>query len=153
MDTIDYIDEIQSHVLGIIVGLMNSYHITPKHVAGRFEYIQTLNSEQISSYYDNELPAHPEPEVAQSVEVEEEPTYVSTRRQFCSAMQKGLRICPRYANCEDVKCKNFHVLAEYICPHVTKGSYCDQEGCELIVIRACRKGKNCNDPECSFRHL
>lgn len=83
---------------------------------------------------------------------DEGPLYVSTRRDFCCALQNGIRICPRYSNCLNSDCKNFHIKEQFICPHVTKGSYCDVEGCNLIVIRACRKGKKCNDKNCSFRH-
>ena len=78
--------------------------------------------------------------------------YVTTRREFCGMMQKGIKICPRYSTCDNEQCKNFHIQPEYICSHVNKGSYCDAEGCDLIVIRPCRKGKKCNDPDCSFRH-
>ena len=80
------------------------------------------------------------------------PLYVTTRRDFCGMMQKGIKICPRYSTCANEQCKNFHIQPEYICSHVNKGSYCDAEGCDLIVIRPCRKGKKCNDPDCSFRH-
>jgi hypothetical protein len=78
--------------------------------------------------------------------------YVTTRRDFCSTMARGVKICPRYSTCGDDGCANFHIKPEYICGHVTKGSYCDTEGCDRIVIRACRRGKKCNDSECSFRH-
>ena len=78
--------------------------------------------------------------------------YVTTRREFCSMMQKGIKICPRYSTCDNEQCSNFHIQAEHICSHANRGSYCDAEGCDLIVIRPCRKGKKCNDPDCSFRH-
>jgi hypothetical protein len=78
--------------------------------------------------------------------------YVTTRRDFCSTMAKGVKICPRYSTCNDIDCFNFHIRPEYVCNHVTKGAYCDTEGCDKIVIRACRRGKKCNDSECSFRH-
>jgi hypothetical protein len=80
------------------------------------------------------------------------PVYVSTRGQFCTAMQNRIRICPRYSTCTNNQCENFHIKPEHICPHVVRGSYCDNKECELIVIRACRKGNKCKSSECSFRH-
>lgn len=83
---------------------------------------------------------------------EDESLWISTRREFTDCMRKGILICPRYSNCTSPLCKNFHMKAEYICHHETKGSYCEYNQCDLIVIRACRKGRKCNNKECSFRH-
>ncbi len=78
--------------------------------------------------------------------------YVKTRREFCSVMSKGIKICPRYSSCEDEHCKNFHIKNQHLCPHNPKSSYCDHDDCELIVIKPCRRGNHCKDPNCSFRH-
>ncbi len=184
--SVDPYDEIQSHILGVIVSLMTSYNLNPAHVKERYEYILSLDHSQISHDYQSHLPEDnsgsdqissddyqsissndqemnelesvaPDPSWEDMSNNEEEkkeqsPIYVSTRREFCNTMQKGIKICPRYSTCNDNHCNNFHVKSEFICPHVTKGSYCHVDNCELIVIRACHKGKKCNDSECSFRH-
>lgn len=199
MTTLDPIDEIQSHILGVLTGLMISYNLNPDQVKARYDYILSLSPQDISNVYQS--PSQPTGEIdvnnltplsagrswgdynddieasidsndylmdiddvgSESIVSEEsiesevsnetpDTIYVSTRKEFCSTMQKGIRICPRYSTCKDAFCKNFHVKDEHICPHVTRGSYCDTEGCDLIVIRACRKGRKCNDSECSFRH-
>ncbi len=80
------------------------------------------------------------------------PIYVSSRREFCQVMSKGIKICPQYASCADDTCDRFHIHPEFLCPHDPKGSYCDDEDCDLIVIKPCRRGKRCNDIKCSFRH-
>jgi len=174
VDVPDYIDEIQSHVLGIIVGLMHSYQLTTKHVQARSEYVRSLNPNNVSHVYQELVSEEEEEEEAEETEEKDDsspheswgdrcytevevvetdqPLYVSTRRQFCETMQKGIKICPRYSTCESIDCKNFHVRSEHICKHVTRGNYCDNNSCDLIVIRACRKGTRCRDAECSFRH-
>lgn len=196
MYALDPIDEIQSHILGVITGLMIGYGLNPAHVDARFGYITSLPPGETRTTYQgldeaseaSEGEASEESEVSEilindltpidagiswgdmendsdpydvsSLEVSESendeedegPLYVTTRKQFCSTMQRDIRICPRYSTCENKYCKNFHVKEQYLCPHVTRGSYCDVEGCDLIVIRACRKGKRCNESECSFRH-
>ncbi len=158
------IDTIQSHILGVITGLMVSYNLNPAQVQSRYEYILTLPEEAALGKYESPiqqeiddlgmLPTLPSsPSSASSADDDFHiPIQVRTRREFCSALNNGIKICPRYASCTDHTCNNFHVDQEYICPHVTKGSYCDVNDCELIVIRACRKGKRCNDEDCSFRH-
>lgn len=202
----DLIDDIQSHILGVIASLMVSYNLKPHHVQARYEYITSLNPNDVTaSYEESTSPVRSQDSTEEgevnnltpissgkswadydddddSIEVnvspmdiddhddledgeeehqtqEEEspitptyPIYVSTRRQFCSTMQQGIKICPRYSTCKNKFCKHFHVKDEHICPHLTRGSYCDTDGCDMIVIRACRKGKKCNDSECSFRH-
>ncbi len=173
-------DEIQSHIIGIIVSLMTSYNLNLDQVKERYEYILSLDDSQITYDYQkskseqniseseddsslpssddqniNELESIPQgPSWGDSSDGEEKkrPIYVTTRREFCHTMQQGIKICPRYSSCNDNNCKNFHVRPEFICPHVTRGSYCHVDNCELIVIRACHKGKKCNDAECSFRH-
>lgn len=181
MYDLEYIDEVQSHILGVITGLMVSYKLNPRHVEERYEYILSLPTETHYQPYEaasgEELHSSEDESSSSessgssiSLEIDENPTKVlwgdmedsdtdnvekinvTTRREFCDAMNKGIKICPRYSSCYNPKCKHFHISNEYICPHVTRGSYCDNNGCELIVIRPCRKGKRCNDPECSFKH-
>ena len=197
------IDEVQSHILGVIASLMRSYNLKTNQVEARYHYVTSLNQNEVTPFYvESTSPVKSEDSEEEvnnitpitstkswadyededdddddddddSIEVnlspmdvdnesdglaeEEEtkddsPLYVSTRRQFCSTMQQGIKICPRYSTCTNKFCNHFHVRDEHICPHITRGSYCDTEGCEMIVIRACRKGKRCNDPDCSFRH-
>lgn len=178
------IDEVQSHILGVIAGLMTSYSLNPSHVQARYKYVNSLAKVDVTNSYLESLPFKGESEETtedsdassehgsvveegkkmswgdrcMSSDEELDPIedidvlYVSTRRQFCNAMQKGIRICPRYSQCDDNQCESFHIRQKHICPHVTKGNFCNIDGCELIVIRACRKGKRCNDRNCSFRH-
>ena len=202
MSQLSPIDEIQSHILGVITGIMVGYNLNPDHVQARYEYVISLQpNEIVNSYQETAEPTEETTTLHQinnltpisvgrswadydnddaisidvsRMDIDEQdilseesnlsetssdntvdtntPVYVSTRKQFCATMQKGVKICPRYSSCQDSFCKNFHVMNEHICPHVTRGSYCDTDGCDLIVIRACRKGKRCNDSECSFRH-
>ena len=204
MYTLDPVDEIQSHMLGVIAGIMTHYCLNPAQVESRYEYILSLTPNDITTTYimvdeptveptapvsevndlspvsagrswadydtsdddvsDNQgcsqetTSEHPlaicnneNPDVGDD-QTSDGPEYVRNRREFCAIMHKKIRICPRYSTCIDIACGNFHVKPEHICPHVTRGIYCDTEGCDLIVIRACRKGKRCNDSECSFRH-
>ncbi len=78
--------------------------------------------------------------------------YISSRREFKRILSDGVKICPRYSSCTDTNCINFHVSPENLCPHNPRGSYCEHDDCDLIVIKPCRRGKRCNDPKCSFRH-
>ena len=212
MYALDPVDEIQSHILGVITGLMSSYNLNPAQVQARYEYVLSLQESDINRSYqpisddstecessgeepcstisgsiswenfpsldkskswadysddeeenlmvENTIRAYSNQTQLSSDdtdEVEDEvedciPIFVSTRKQFCNTMQQGVKICPRYSTCHDSECKNFHIKEKHICQHVNRGSYCDTVGCELIVIRACRKGKKCKDSECSFRH-
>ena len=214
MYALDPIDEIQSHILGVITGLMSSYNLNPAQVEGRYEYVMSLQESDINRSYEpiqtdcetsEEEPCSTNTTISGSISWEEfpsidkskswadysddednlmveetlraysnqtelssddnndedededgeekdSPIFVSTRKQFCNTMQQGIKICPRYSSCHDGECKNFHIKEKNICQHVNRGSYCDTVGCELIVIRACRKGKKCKDTECSFRH-
>lgn len=189
MEDIGYLDEVQTHILGVVSGLMMSYGITVDQVATRYNYCRSLSKDQMTDIYerpiDSDKSSEENCETTVTVEntssiiqkknkhlwsdyeseeeyvstsndssssLEEPPLYVKTRREFCATMQKGIKICPRYSTCEDQLCKNFHIESEYLCSHKIRGNYCDNNNCELIVIRACRKGKKCNDSECSFRH-
>ncbi len=195
MYSLEPIDEVQNHILGIISSLMNNYGLNPAHVTNRYEYLRNLTPEEMAfsnkqSYQEYRAIHDKESEETQGDESPDdisatphltressksswgdlcyesdqsmesgEPdqdmsgrVFVTTRREFCDTLQKGIKICPRYSTCTNLECKHFHIQAKYICPHVTRGNYCEQEACERIVIRACRKGKRCNDPECSFRH-
>lgn len=141
MHAVEDVDWLQVHMLGIIAGIMNSYRLNPAQVQQYFENDtqQTSSSEESTESDSNISDCDP-------------PLYVETRRGFCAALQNGKKICPSYSSCTDQCCQFFHIKSEFICPHVTRGIYCESEGCELIVIRACRKGKRCNDDRCSFRH-
>lgn len=191
MDT-TLVDEIQSHMLGVIVGLMSNYNLTPDQVQDRYEYVLSLNVYPNTTYveyknrqtqtqtepevsYENEnspnnrlvwadlsseeedaaileFAADIESEESDSDQIDESKIQVKTRREFCTAMSNGIKICPKYSSCKKLHCKNFHIKSKYICSHNTRGNYCDNGDCDLIVIRPCRKGKRCHDPECSFRH-
>lgn len=183
------VDEIQSHILGVIVGLMANYDLTPDQVNERFDYVSSLEHSPNTTYIEyknqqtqtsqNNQPEEPfvrqEPtslnwadlssdeeeillglnsDISSEDSEDEDPSkiHVKTRREFCNAMSNGVKICPKYSNCTKQGCKNFHIKQRYICSHHTRGSYCDKAECDLIVIRPCRKGKRCHDPECSFRH-
>ena len=191
MYSLDPVDDIQSHMLGVITGLMSSYNLNPVQVQARYEYIMSLSDNEITHSYQEPNVQEPiveeqttlnfeslkpianskswadysdednyiedensseDTEDLTSDDQDSSPLFVSTRKQFCATMQKGIKICPRYSTCCDTECKSFHVKDEHICQHVTRGSYCDNNECELIVIRACRKGNKCKDSECSFRH-
>jgi len=156
-------DPIQIHILGMIRMIMNSYNLTTDSISWYDNMVSELTPDQLYDTYDEytkflsmqqaELHSDETDHSDGETEiVEDDLIYVTTRREFCTAMGKGLKICPRYSTCTDRHCKNFHIEPQYICPHVTRGSYCDQSECELIVIRPCRKGKHCNDPKCSFKH-
>jgi hypothetical protein len=125
---------------------------------------ETLSEEESPEDNDHHCKTKIEEEPAEDIEAKikrwgdlelepmKTPLIVTTRREFCNAMQNGIKICPRYSTCVNPHCKSFHVPSDRICPHVTRGSYCENSQCDLIVIRACRKGKRCNDSGCSFRH-
>ena len=188
------LDNVQRHILGVIIGLMSSFGITPEHTRVTFEYFanneydgdaavmyapvdQTskhttekkhvpISSPSWADMCDdddqyckqseksepNDITDSNDSDSIVSLGMGTTPVYVSTRGQFCTAMQKRIRICPRYSTCVNTECENFHIKPEHICPHVVRGSYCDNKECELIVIRPCRKGKKCTNSECSFRH-
>ena len=78
--------------------------------------------------------------------------YVAHRRDFRDALSSGTKICANYIDCTDDECVRFHVLPENLCQHAGRNNYCSETHCDKIVIKACRKGKRCNDSTCSFRH-
>lgn len=186
------IDNVQSHILGVIAGLMVSFDLNSDQVKAQYDYVSQLdpasrlyyykdseyynqssnsdeesnNQERQSSTFgiytgsneswadmcDSDVSSEHANQSEEELDSENNMIFVSTRREFCNAMQNGIRICPRYSTCEDQTCTNFHIETKNICSHVTRGSYCDNDDCDLIVIRACRKGKKCTDADCSFRH-
>lgn len=125
-----YVDDIQSHMLGLVISIMENYGLTPDHINQRYGYINQIQQE----------------------EQKKELIYVAHRREFRDALSKGLKICANYMNCSNMNCERFHVLEENLCPHAGKNNYCDETQCEKIVIKACRRGSKCNDNSCSFRH-
>ncbi len=159
------IDNVQYHILGVIHTLMKSYNLTIDQVDKHHSYVLACPPESIINDYATmcQLQAssasesmvdseQTDSEMSHSDCDEDRPVYVSSRREFCNAMGKGIKICPRYSSCQNQKCKHFHIQKQYICPHVTRGAYCDAPNCELIVIRPCKRGRKCNDADCSFRH-
>ena len=169
-------DEVQSHILGVVVSLMSNYNLDINQVNDRLEYVKSLETDPGTTYveYKNKEVAENKNQDSPQQEIQKKriswadeddselvimeniesdsKTSVRTRKEFCHAMSNNIKICPSYTNCSKEDCTNFHINPQYICPHYTKGSYCDHPSCELIVIRPCRKGKRCNDAGCSFRH-
>lgn len=137
----EYIDEIQNHMLGLVVSIMTNYGISTKHVIDRYEYQLQAEPQPI----DSELAIEPAVEVSKKL-------YVSHRREFRDALSKGIKICPNYIDCTSAECAKFHVKKEHLCPHAGRDNYCNEEDCDKIVIKACRKGARCADSACSFRH-
>lgn len=136
----DYLDDVQSHMLGLVVTIMSNYQLNPQHVKDRYEYFhQTLHQDFEGV------------EVVQ-VEPKKDLLYVAHRREFRDALSKGIKICVNYMDCDSDDCLKFHVKKENLCPHAGRDNYCDQTDCDKIVIKACRKGSKCNDSSCSFRH-
>lgn len=126
----NYMDDIQNHMLGLVISIMDNYGITPAHINAHYGYISEIRTD----------------------ESKKEIIYVAHRREFRDALSKGLKICSNYMNCSNNNCERFHVLEENLCPHAGKSNYCDDNACEKIVIKACRRGTKCNDNSCSFRH-
>ena len=161
----DSVDSVQYHILGVIHSLMDSYGLSNSDLSWYVSYINSIPKERITHNYKEYSAYYPTTHETEKTETFSDddkkddsgeplkyPIYVTTRREFCNTMHKGIKICPKYSTCTNAECKHFHIESKYICPHVTRGSYCDHNECELIVIRACRKGKRCNDADCSFRH-
>jgi hypothetical protein len=155
-------------MLGVIAGMMKSFNLTLDQVAHHYEYIMNLNENEITGEY---IPIEPSSssdsggyagsaeytdsqknDLSESESDDHKSIYVKTRREFCTAMSKGIRICPKYSTCVDSSCDNFHIAPENICNHVTRGNYCDDSECEKIVIKACKRRQKCTDDQCSFRH-
>ncbi len=162
-----YPDEIKFNTMNIIYWLSNSYEISIDDLVQHKCYIDSINLAETSYSYEGycrwiEDNSSDQTNISDTVysiddsnETEsevEQPIYVSTRRDFRKIMNEGVKICPRYSSCVDSDCKNFHILPEHLCPHNPRGSYCDRDDCDLIVIKPCRRGRRCNDSECSFRH-
>ncbi len=171
-------DEIQYHILSVIYSLMKGYSLTLDDVARHTCYLDSFNPSDFATSYTDFVKSCQKNEESTSeyssdsdsmktlisseheclsecdscVSSTNSPIYVSTRREFCNILSKNIKICPRYSSCTNDDCPNFHVKPEYLCPHNPRGSYCDHEDCDLIVIKPCRRGKRCNDSECSFRH-
>jgi hypothetical protein len=136
-DDQNYIDDVQNHMLSLVVSIMENYGLTPDHITERYGY-KYLESEDIVE----ELLEDPKKNLI----------YVRHRREFRDALTNGLKICSEYMNCTNGECTRFHVKKENLCPHAGRNNYCDQNDCEKIVIKACRRGIKCNDSSCSFRH-
>lgn len=140
------IDIVQYHILSTIVGLMESYSLTPEQVTKQFEYISSIPFDQRYSKYIV-------PEVESSDEIIEHNLIAKSRREFSMMLSNGNRICPSYSSCGNLKCNMIHIPTEFLCPHKKKNNYClEDDSCELIVLKACRDGKLCDSQTCSYRH-
>ncbi len=164
-------DQIKFSMMNIVYWLSNSYGITMDDIAQHQCYVESLNITEAQYSYegyckwlednssdqtnisDTEYSINNSDDAETETESEtDKPIYVATRRDFRKIMNEGIKICPRYSSCVNEECKNFHILPEHLCPHNPRGSYCDHDDCDLIVIKPCRRGRRCNDSECSFRH-
>ncbi len=140
------VDEVQSHMLGLIVSIMSNYSLTPKFVQDRFEFIEQMRT-NCSTNYSSSTDS-----VDDSGPKDLDLLYVSNRREFKNALSKGIKICSRHEECGDHHCAKFHIKKENLCPHAGRDNYCDEVRCEKVIIKACRKGNHCHDTACSFRH-
>lgn len=133
MEAILQLSEPQNHMLGLVVSLMHQYGLTMEMVS--YHYANA------SKYYYQDDTSAPD-----------QKKYVSSRRAFRDAMANGEHICANYDQCSDPACKCFHVKPEHLCSHAGRNNVCNDNTCEGIVIKACRKGRKCTDAHCSFRH-
>lgn len=184
----NYLDEVQYNMLGLVISIMNNYHLNIDHISNQLSYQQPPNYEnnliqpmeeetefvpinkskpidivqaetktsfvKMTNYAKAWGDSDSEDEVILSSKErpKNKKMFVSHRRAFRDALSNGNRICSQYNNCTDNNCKRFHVLDENLCPHAGRNNYCEDANCDKIVIKACRKGKRCNDKTCSFRH-
>jgi uncharacterized protein YifE (UPF0438 family) len=196
------LDNVQSHMAGLIVSIMNNYSLSVTDIVNYIQCMESYQTQPIDPEYVQYTPpsqessnGHEESEDSDvsDQEVEhvsvstpvfdngpnyvhhswasdvgsdvmdldipllDEPTedkkmYVAHRRAFRDALSEGIKICSNYTDCHDNHCTRFHVLSENLCPHAGRNNYCDHTNCDKIVIKACRKGRRCNDTSCSFRH-
>ena len=128
--------------------------VTPEAVKTTFGFkINPFSSSWASDDEDDEIkPFVPIIKNKNENKSDNKKMYVAHRRDFRDALSGGTKICANYMNCVDDECVRFHVLSENLCPHAGRNNYCSETHCDKIVIKACRKGKRCNDSTCSFRH-
>lgn len=128
--------------------------VTPEAVKTTFGFkINPFSSSWTSDDEDDEIkPFVPIIKNKNENKSDNKKMYVAHRRDFRDALSSGTKICANYMNCVDDECVRFHVLSENLCPHAGRNNYCSETHCDKIVIKACRKGKRCNDSTCSFRH-
>lgn len=205
------LDQVQTHMLGLIVSIMNNYGLTEENITQQIKYLYEESNyptdysneadnkdieKNIIEYdldYDSDsissdVPVAVTPELSpvaiepktkttftfkrnqfasswasddegddDSIKLskstkDDKKIYVANRRLFRDALSSGTKICANYTDCTDDDCIRFHVKSEDLCPHAGRNNYCTESNCEKIVIKACRKGKRCSDPTCSFRH-
>lgn len=198
------LDNVQTHMAGLIVSIMNNYSLSVTDIVNYIQCMENYQAPVDSDYVQYTPPSiesdpshhdHDESEDSnasdQEVEqvsvstlvfgngpnyvhhswasdagsdvmdldiplldtpTEDKKMYVAHRRAFRDALSEGIKICSNYTECHDNHCKRFHVLSENLCPHAGRNNYCDHPNCDKIVIKACRKGRRCNDTSCSFRH-
>lgn len=128
--------------------------VTPEAVKTTFGFkINPFSSSWASDDEDDEIkPFVPIIKNKNENKSDNKKMYVAHRRDFRDALSSGTKICANYIDCTDDECIRFHVLPENLCPHAGRNNYCSETNCDKIVIKACRKGKRCNDQSCSFRH-
>ncbi len=162
------LDEAQSHMLGLVVAIMQNYNLTPADVYEHFRnsmHHYATEASAVTVMPDDidpgcaceGAPELPEQSVVAAPMVESpsnmtQKKYAATRREFRDAMTDGIKICPKYHICDNRDCEGFHVLPENLCTHAGRNNHCDVASCDKIVIKACRKGRRCSDSSCSFRH-
>ena len=160
------LDCIQSNMLGLIVGIMQTYQITPHHVALHYAQCATI-SDTNTSQVESQLESQADNQIEAQLEVlskdatcndskkehqHHKKKFVSNRRAFRDCLSEGLVICSKHDKCKDDLCTKFHVHRNDMCPHAGRNNVCNDPSCEKIVIKACRKNKNCSDKSCSYRH-
>lgn len=128
--------------------------VTPEAVKTAFAFkINPFLSSWASDDEDDDYEIKPfVPTIKNENKSDNKKMYVAHRRDFRDALSSGTKICANYIDCTDDECVRFHVLPENLCEHAGRNNYCSESNCDKIVIKACRKGKRCNDPSCSFRH-
>lgn len=135
------LDYTQTCILDDIAYLMHRYYLTLDDVANRIQPTDTISMISV----DQKSCEESDREVTKK-------KFTTSRRAFKDALSSGLKICPNYDNCEDDLCDRFHIDKNDICPHAGRSNVCHSFKCDKIIIKGCRKGKNCTDQSCSFRH-
>ncbi len=164
------IDEVRFNILNVIHSLAWSYNLSIEDIIHHKQYLESLQPDAFYRSYDDyarslQARGHTSAYSNESVSSEclyessefddsdlPEKIFVSSRREFTHALNKGIKICPKYSSCTNPTCTYFHIAPEYLCPHNPKNNYCSHDGCDLIVIKPCNRGRQCSDANCSFRH-
>lgn len=156
-DTIVELDDLQSHMLGLISNIMVWYNLHPTYVESSYlslveKFNQIYEMQKNSEESNNDINQDVS-DCNMSDDTDDNIVWATTRREFRQCMLDGLKICPKYSSCQDSECTFFHVKRENICDHAINDNYCDDHTCNKIIIKKCRKGNKCIDESCSFRHV